>query len=311
MKIRLKSQVDYEFDDFRFRVSTIEKDTANRVLRAFHDLGEARISQSICDCAYKDTPYVEKDTDKNELSVVFGWFCAKCVQELERMLTANVPEVLSCTVGANRSVYSPPIHREIEYRSSIAEFEDGRQVKLLPFAIQKYAVTIGQFSDFVTDTGYVTTAEMNGRYGNVTYRKGPTIDPIKPRDRVNLPACSVSYLDAIAYCNWAKQRLPSEAELLAASLIDNRIMGLREKSSFLFGSDGRFRASIFPDALQDLGPQWVDGLAADGYAVVRVGPFMVRELEWKSRQNRYEWPVDGYDLMCGFRTCRTIAEPTM
>ena len=306
MKISLKSLVDYECDEFRFRASSIKPDTGNRILATFHAFQQKRTAQPYCSCHDKDSPFIKDEPDKNEISVVFGWFCKRCLRELERMLTTAVPEILSCSIGENKVGYPPRFHREIEFRGAVAELEDGSFVELLPFAIQMSAVTIGQFSKFAEETAYITSAEQNGQYGDDTYKKGPTIDPVKKNDRPNLPACSLSYLDAVAYCSWAMVRLPTEAELLAASLVDKRLMEPREKGGFLFGMDGRFRTSLFPDCLDDLGVQWVTGQAPVGYAIVRTGPFLVREPGWQARKNRHEWPVDAYDLMCGFRTCRTI-----
>jgi hypothetical protein len=293
-------------DEFIFLASSIQSDTGCRVLKAFHDLRLRRVSLQVCGCTDKDSPHQHINHAKNEITVVFGWFCKKCVHELETLLAVTAPEILSGTVGASQSSYPPPIQREIEFRDAIAEFEDGQTINLLPFSIQKTFVTIGQFSSFASETGYQTSSELHGQYGDETYKQGPTIDPIKPSDRANLPACSLSFLDAVAYCDWAKVRLPTEAELLAASLIDKRLMGPRERSSFLFGPDGRFLSSRFPNALDDLRPQWVSGLSPPGYAIVRSGPYLVRELDWKTQKYRHEWPVDAYDLMCGFRTCRNI-----
>lgn len=306
LKIQVKSHVDYEYDTFRFRVSAIHSDTTDRIRQAFHDLMKLRAAQQLCSCTDKASPLIRTQKGGNAIAVDFGWFCTKCLHALEQMITTDVTEALSCTVGSPRSEYPDPIHQTVEFRNAIAEFEDGRLITLPPFAIQKYAVTIGQFQAFTDETGYVTTAERTGQYGEDTYKHGPTIEAIRPRDRLNLPACSVSYLDAVAYCHWSGKRLPSESELLAASLVDERIVTSREKQTLLFGPDGRFRASQFPNALVDLGPQWVQGIAAEGHAVVRTGPFLIREHEWRSRQSRHEWPVDAYDIMCGFRTCVTI-----
>lgn len=131
-----------------------------------------------------------------------------------------------------------------------------------------------------------------------------TIEPVRPKDRGNVPVHSVSFDDASAYCEWAKVRLPTEEEWLAAALIDQRIMSPREMRAFLFGQSGRFDIDKYPQALDGLGKEFVVGDVVPGKAVVRNGPHYVREEGWETHPNRLEWPSDAYDLMLGFRVCR-------
>ena len=306
MKIRLRPLVDHELDEFRLGASSIEPDTHHRVFQVFETLREKRTRVGICSCTDKDYTRIVSGRGTNEVAVVFGWFCELCIAHLENMLTDEVPEIESGSVGSKRGPYPPCEQRAISFRNMKAEFEDGRSLDLAPFAIQKSCVTIGQFAEFARATEYVTSAEKRARAGDYTYYAGPTIDPIKPRDRPNMPACSLSCLDPTAYCEWAQVRLPSEAELLAASLIDARIMDRNEMHAFLFGSAGRFDRSRFPNALDDLGPQWVVGDAPPGYAIARSGPFLVREYGWETRKHRTLCPVDAFDLTCSFRTCTDI-----
>ena len=82
-------------------------------------------------------------------------------------------------------------------------------------------VTYSQFEAFIVDTGYITDAE---RYGwsivQVNVYDFTTIDRATWRlpdgehtvDSPSLPITQVSYNDAIAYCKWAKVRLPTYAE---------------------------------------------------------------------------------------------------
>jgi hypothetical protein len=60
----------------------------------------------------------------------------------------------------------------------------------------------------------------------------------------------------------------------------------------------------FPNALADLGREFVVGNTASGKAVVRFGPCYIREAGWDKRPSRFECPTDSYDLMIGFRVCR-------
>jgi formylglycine-generating enzyme len=114
-----------------------------------------------------------------------------------------------------------------------------RAVELSPFYMDANTVTNAQFAEFVMDTGYRTEAEQFGwtfvfhlfvsekikredarivpgvpwwlavdkAYWKMPEGADSTID-----DRMDHPAIHISWNDAVAYCEWAGKRLPTEAE---------------------------------------------------------------------------------------------------
>lgn len=114
-----------------------------------------------------------------------------------------------------------------------------RQVTVSAFAISKYPVTNAQFAQFVEATCYVTEAEQFGwsyvfsdfvsepnkqhSLGNPeglhwwtavngAFWACPEGPGTSWEDRGEHPAVHISWNDAVAYCNWAGGRLPTEAE---------------------------------------------------------------------------------------------------
>jgi Sulfatase-modifying factor enzyme 1 len=82
-------------------------------------------------------------------------------------------------------------------------------------------VSYSQFELFVNQTGYVTDAERYGwsivqmdvdHFKTVKNANWRTPDGINKPYSKELPVTQVSYNDAIAYCKWAKKRLPTYDE---------------------------------------------------------------------------------------------------
>lgn len=115
---------------------------------------------------------------------------------------------------------------EIDKRLFDREFPQ-HKVFLDEFYIGKYDVTNKDFSEFVKDTGYITTAERE-KFGFVFRPEFARVDgaswvhPTGPeseiKEKQDHPVVQVSWYDALKYCNWLsektgqKYRLPTEAE---------------------------------------------------------------------------------------------------
>lgn len=82
------------------------------------------------------------------------------------------------------------------------------EVELSAFAIDRFEVTNEDFAAFVEATGYTTYAEASGNSKNWrTAAEG----------KGNHPVVYVTWDDAVAFCEWAGARLPSEEEWEAAA----------------------------------------------------------------------------------------------
>ena len=172
------------------------------------------------------------------------------------------------------------------------------RVELDPFDIDIVAVTNDRFSAFVAATGYVTDAERAGWsfvFGGLLpdefvptrgvveapwWREVHGADwrhPEGPHSgldgRGHHPVVQVSFRDAVAFCNWAEARLPSEAEWEYAA------RGGLAEATFPWGDElepnGQHRMNVwqgsFPDANTGadgfLGTAPVDAYEPNGFGL--------------------------------------------
>lgn len=197
-----------------------------------------------------------------------------------------------------------------------------RRVTLSPFYISKYAVTNRQFAEFVRATDYRTEAERLG--WSYVFRnhvpdalRGPAAagtpwwvsvqgaawrNPEGPDsqfvDRPNHPVVHISWNDAVAYCEWAGYRLPTEAEWEFAA------RGGLEQKTYPWGDnltpEGHHMCNIWQGKFPDL-DTGDDGFTttapADAFPPNGFGLY-------NSVGNAWEWCADNFDALWHTRASR-------
>jgi Sulfatase-modifying factor enzyme 1 len=179
------------------------------------------------------------------------------------------------------------------------QMDDGSTLKVESFEIARHPVSIAQFMRFVDATSYATSAEKQHHWKNFRHLCSYEED-IPDASRV-LSARFLSHIDCVAYCEWARVRLPTEMEYLAAWLLDVRAY---ERGPEAFRLQDDLRKS--PEALQGSHLNFTSTRGGDGRVIYRNGPLVLRyvELPWMGPVFRKLTTVDSWRERITLRVCK-------
>ena len=173
------------------------------------------------------------------------------------------------------------------------------EVSVASFWADKFEVTVAQFEEFVKDSGYITEAEQLGWAGVFTLESGEwsKVDGANWRHpegtnssaAVDEPVTQVSLKDALAYANWARKRLPTEAEWECAA------RGGRSGAAYPWGNNLRPDGKPAANWWQGVFPDFNTG--EDGYlGRAPVGRFPPNAFGlYDVSGNVWEWCTDYFD----------------
>ena len=299
MEIVRKPIIDWESVIVRFIPEHRKEDLDKQILSWIQQWSKERVkltNNAICCQVPLEYGITAVESD-GTVTLLVGWLCEESLPVFEKFLQQQAVNIALIEIGLDFAEIDQQVTVEAEQFIHIpgkfVMFEDGKE----PFEICKQPVLFPQFEKFVNETNYVTTNEKTGNED--TFRENDLLPPIGDPSRNTSSVTCISYNDAIAYCKWANLRLPTEAEWMAAHILD-----WTEYDDDV-PDEVWDRELSRPEALKKSGPEWTSEYdPKSDQAIVRYGPHYFLEPDWKKTPNKIYRPVDYTELCLQFRVCK-------
>ena len=278
MKIIEEDLVDWEPLRIRFQSS---KSLARDRQTALCDFLEEWF-QTNADAQRSDCDIRFWNVDPDELSASCEHLTRSALRRLTKAIDRCFPEIDAVSIGiAFDGVPSGLDFKWIALTDPIVQLGDVSH-DIGPFAVSKFQVSMGQFSEFMAKSGYVPDcdkAEYNGyleSHMKLNWGKSP-----------KTPVFGVSFNDAKAFADWANLRLPTEIEI-HAFFVKQAVAGVNPEWS---------------------GECWTTTQTEPANYILRNGPYP-RTLELPIEEMRANLPADHYDYPFPvFRVAKSLESP--
>jgi hypothetical protein len=219
------------------------------------------------------------NVDADHLTASCEHLTRAALRRLTKAIDRRFPEIDTVRIGvAFDGVPSGLEFKWIAFNAPVVEM-DGVAHKVNPFAISAFQISMGQFTEFMSESGYIPdcdNAEYSGyleSHMQLNWGKNP-----------KTPVFGVTFNDAMAFCDWANVRLPSEIEL-HQFFVSQAVAGKQPEWS------GDCRTST---------------RTSSGKYVLRNGPYPA-SLDLATERFRSDLPVDHYDYPFPvFRVAKTL-----
>lgn len=160
--------------------------------------------RSDCDIRYWEI----SRRDSSLVEAVCEHLTKKALRRFARHISKRCPDLERIIVGEHIDGYPRGLSFDWVLLPKDIVTINGLQCPVDPVAISFTPVTLGQFTEFMNQTGYTPVPDKIEYEGYLVsnFQLNHGTSP-------KLPLFGVTYDDALAYCEWARLRLPSEPEL--------------------------------------------------------------------------------------------------
>ena len=226
--------------------------------------------------------------------------CETCVNALANAVERDFKGLQSVELGL-RAEQGRTTLEYIHVPEKEVEFESGERVRTAAFLISKRPVTIGEYKEFAQKTHYITVAEQ--RRSTETFDHHCGLSGMNASIRLSVPVQFVTIDDAGTFCRYSGCRLPSEAEWLAAAVLQQGEVDIAPLEELQ-----RHSQPTLPNLIEVNNWDITASHAVDGRVVARRGPVGFLKRGWRhpplSGFNRRLIRLDEYDMSVTFRVAR-------